>query len=228
MSKVNCSLLFVVLFVGLVVWPASAPAAEYFSPEAKLPSPLIQEAAGEIVIYPYGLMTKNMLMVRKSPGQALPGPGPGENINSFFDIYVEVSTDGGGSWTNGYAPDSFFDIYATYEGGGGGGGTLYQTEATALTFSPIPGVMIRESPYSTTHSMGTASVTPVSGGYMIDSFFDIFTELSVDGGLTWLPSETPPSHVEGTPEPGTLVLLLSVGGLGLLGWAWRRLHGSRA
>lgn len=78
--------------------------------------------------------------------------------------------------------------------------------------------MIRESP--TLASTGQTTVTPIGGGlFQIDSFFDVFTELSLDGGATWLPSvnttHTAPyaGHVElqGVPEPSTFALI----GLGL-------------
>ena len=41
---------------------------------------------------------------------------------------------------------------------------------------------------------------PVSGGYMISSFFDIFTEISLDGGNTWQPAQQS-GHVEMHPDP---------------------------
>src|ERR1043166_1521493 len=43
--------------------------------------------------------------------------------------------------------------------------------------------MIRESP--TRQSIGQTTVRAVEGGYMISSFFDVFIEISLDGGLTW-------------------------------------------
>ncbi len=47
-------------------------------------------------------------------------------------------------------------------------------------------IMIREDPARA--STGSTDITDVGGGlYHIDSFFDVFTELSVDGGLTWRP-----------------------------------------
>ena len=76
------------------------------------------------------------------------------------------------------------------------GGELYQTEMLQLNISggSLPaGTMIRESP--TLQSTGQTTVKPVAGGFQIDSFFDIFTELSVDGGATWMPSTTGPGHV---------------------------------
>jgi hypothetical protein len=44
--------------------------------------------------------------------------------------------------------------------------------------------MLRESP--TLASTGQTTITLEPGGtYRIDSFFDVFTELSLDGGTTW-------------------------------------------
>ena len=53
------------------------------------------------------------------------------------------------------------------------------------------GVMIRESPSKA--SLGRTSVrNAVSGSYMISSFFDVFTEISLNGGQTWSPSISAP------------------------------------
>ncbi len=50
--------------------------------------------------------------------------------------------------------------------------------------------------------------------YQVDSFFDVFTELSLDGGTTWLPS-IGSTHLEAStnvvPEPSTLTLLALAG-----------------
>jgi hypothetical protein len=82
--------------------------------------------------------------------------------------------------------------------------------------------MIRESP--TLPSLGQTSITNIGGGlYHIDSFFDVFTELSVDGGATWIPDSHGPAHVELgplVPEPASAVLL-AVGVLGIAGLARR-------
>lgn len=51
-----------------------------------------------------------------------------------------------------------------------------------------PGVILRESP--TLQSAGQTTSKPVAGGFQID----IFTELSLDGGQTWMPGDRP-SHV---------------------------------
>jgi hypothetical protein len=74
-------------------------------------------------------------------------------------------------------------------------------------------VSVRESP--TLRSSGMVAITDEGGGmYRIDSFFDVFTELSVDGGQTWLPDVAGPHHMTLVPEPSTL-LLLALGGIAL-------------
>lgn len=72
----------------------------------------------------------------------------------------------------------------------------YNTEMLQLDIQGgnLPaGVMIRESP--TLQSTGQTTIAHNGTGYHIDSFFDIFTELSVDGGQTWNPSSSGPGHV---------------------------------
>jgi hypothetical protein len=49
-----------------------------------------------------------------------------------------------------------------------------------------PGMQLRESP--TLHSTGQTTVRSIAGGqFQVSSFFDVFTELSLDGGQTWTP-----------------------------------------
>lgn len=78
-----------------------------------------------------------------------------------------------------------------------------------------PGFMIRESP--TRASLGETHVRSLGGGqWRVDSFFDVFTELSIDGGQTWTPSNTP-ARFELIPTPGSGALLACA-----MGWAMRR------
>ena len=56
-------------------------------------------------------------------------------------------------------------------------------------------------------SVGRTDVYDLGGGlYHIDSFFDVFTELSVDGGNSWIASSSP-CRIDLVPEPASLVLL---------------------
>jgi hypothetical protein len=99
----------------------------------------------------------------------------------------------------------------------------FDTEMLAMTMtgtSPLGPFMIRESP--TLRSTGQTSIQALPGGnFRIDSFFDVFTELSIDGGATWMPDNTGPVRVELVPEPGTMTLL-GLGAAVLAGLGWRR------
>lgn len=122
----------------------------------------------------------------------LNGLPPGEPVlgtlsaMSFFDVFVELQIDG----TRVYDTEMLqMDILANVGG---------------QTF------MIRESP--TRASTGRTTVRALADGtYRIDSFFDIFTELSVDGGATWIPADAP-THMTLLPAPGACALL-GIGGL---------------
>ena len=82
----------------------------------------------------------------------------------------------------------------------------FQTEMLALNLVGGGGILIRESP--TLQSQGQTTITSIGGGqFRIDSFFDIFTELSIDGGQTWIPSNGATRVELGTPEPGTSLLI---------------------
>ena len=74
-------------------------------------------------------------------------------------------------------------------------------------------LIVRESP--TYASMGQVAITDIGGGqYHIDSFFDVFTEVTVDGGQSFMAASAP-VHIELVPEPATLAVLV-LGGAALL------------
>ncbi len=87
-----------------------------------------------------------------------------------------------------------------------------------------PGVLLRESP--TLPSLGQTTIEDLGGGlYRIESFFDIFTELSLDNGSTWIPGDGAARvTLQLIPEPASASLvgaaLLALCGLG------RRGHGN--
>ena len=91
---------------------------------------------------------------------------------------------------------------------GGPGFTFYDTELLQLDISGgglPPNMRIRESP--TLPSTGKTAISPNSaGGFTIDSFFDVFTELSTDNGVSWQASTGAPPRMRftGTAPSNTL------------------------
>lgn len=134
-------------------------------------------------------------------------PLPGGTSQSFFDVFLELSVDGGGAATplwgkmemelvslNGLPP-----------------GVPYDTEMLSLNLVSPYGHLIRESP--TKQSLGKTAIreSPTKASYLGgDSFFDIFTELSIDGGQTWTPASGS-VRLQSVPEPGSLALAITGG-----------------
>ncbi|MBM3810866.1 MAG: PEP-CTERM sorting domain-containing protein [Acidimicrobiia bacterium] len=96
----------------------------------------------------------------------------------------------------------------------------FQTEIVSMSLTGS-GLILRESP--TLPSNGSLNITNLGGGnYRIDSFFDVFVELSLDNGTTWIPQqESGGVRIELVPEPGTLSML-GLAGLALGFMARRR------
>lgn len=80
---------------------------------------------------------------------------------------------------------------------------VFQTEMLALDISGgslPPGTMIRESPSLV--SPGEHVVLPAGGDFLVGGFFEVWLELSMDGGQTWTPAQTPvhvQMQLEGVP-----------------------------
>ncbi len=113
-----------------------------------------------------------------------PNPVVGNaTVQSFFDVWLEVSTDSGATWSPRSGTGS---INVTQSFGGTSGGVETWSISISGVDSMVPGLLLRESPTLT--STGTNTYTPVTSGYSIDSFFDVFLEISTDGGNSWQPT----------------------------------------
>jgi len=126
-------------------------------------------------------------------------PPMGGPQNHVFgsEVVAQIAVNGGASMpiqgnantTVGVQPD-----------GSNGPTRFFDTEMLQLDLVAGP-ALIRESP--TRPSLGRTSITDLGGGtWRIDSFFDVFTELSVDGGQTWMPS----TDMQGNPAAGRMQL----------------------
>jgi hypothetical protein len=173
----------------LVAPPASAGETPQFAATDLFPPPTLRykEASGEPMWVTYGGIrwTRDFTVRALSPG--LPLPPPGEASLATFPAVVcfDVSSDGGSTWQSVSASaEATARIVAT-----GLTGT-FDAELLGLDLasSDLPaGLRLREAP--TLPSQGRTTVTPVADGYMIDSFFDVFLECSVNGGGTWLSAD---------------------------------------
>ena len=121
-------------------------------------------------------------------------PLPDGEIEQFDSTVQGVFDDGSGPQLvtlNGPAQIKVIDKLPTEETGS------WQTEILSMDLSGNVGglsIQLRTSPAQP--SMGQTSVTLLGGGglYQIDSFFDVFVELSIDGG-PFQPSLGPPGRM---------------------------------
>jgi hypothetical protein len=133
--------------------------------------------------------------------------GLDEHETFFSTLMAEVNVNG-----SPFAPATANGPVSTVVRNKAGNTTgTFDTEMLSMSLtgnSPFGPFMIRESP--TLPSLGRTSITDIGGGmYHIDSFFDVFTELSLDGGQTWIPDSQGPARVTLgpiIPEPTTAVL----------------------
>lgn len=136
--------------------------------------------------YAGGIILQNTKLHYFNFSEAAPGTNGTHVYTSLPQMDFQYSANGGVSFSQGRAPVSLAMI-ARYRMNAGAT-EMYDTEMLSLNIQGgnlPPGVMIRESP--TLASAGGITLTPSNGVYQIQSFFDLWTEMSVDGGQTWMP-----------------------------------------
>jgi hypothetical protein len=133
-----------------------------------------------------------------------------------------ISMNGGASFTPFQAPANVTVQLNSRSDLDTGSTRFFDTEMLSLNLSggTLPGgIMVRESP--TKASLGRTSVRTIAsdGTYRISSFFDIFTELSLDGGQTWSPSVVFAGEVHlGTSQPRPQVSITRSGANVIISW----------
>ena len=173
------------LSAGLILWVGLASAS---CSSANMCIPPLSDCAytGTCdVLYPPGVEIKNLTLYDfTSCVNVLPGDIRSALLSCKMD--VEFSADAGLTWSFCQAIPTNCHVVFSWTGTGSQGEDLYLGTIDDLTAAGggLPSyVVIRESPVR--NSTGPASVVTLTGGYQIDSFFDVFTELSLDGGMSW-------------------------------------------
>ena len=151
-------------------------------------------------LYANGIILTNVSHSKFTQTQPPPSPGASQTENFGSEVDGLISLNGGASFQPFSAPASVSVQVNSRSDLDNGSTRYFDTEMLSLNLSGgnLPGgIMVRESPSKA--SLGRTSVrTDGTGGYHVSSFFDIFTEISLDGGQTWSPSVTGP----GTMSPG--------------------------
>lgn len=183
------------------------------------------------LVMAYGGTTWVRNFTVSSPTNRVAPPESGTiTVSSFFDIFTEISTDGGATWLPRRDSVATVGAQITFDHQTGDTryyNTLMQTLAVSDPDDPFRMRLDTTPPGA---SSGGTSITPDSGFYRIDSFFDIFTELSVDGGSNWVAAnarsldggatwtpvpEGASLRIEAIPEPSGFGLILLSGFLAL-------------
>ncbi|TAK53874.1 MAG: HYR domain-containing protein, partial [Bacteroidetes bacterium] len=134
--------------------------------------------------------TKHWLVSNFRTSSSPPTLGNSAVMNFDGTAKLQLSSDGG---------SSFFDVFTEFTSSvnvnhtmDDAGKETYDTEmlSLSLTGGTLPtDVLLRESPTRASTGKTTIRTAP-TGGYFISSFFDVFTELSVDGGGSWVPADS--------------------------------------
>jgi len=209
---------------GLMIWTAgvvlamvAAAQGGYVASTDALPSPRYE--SGEIDSnYTYDgldrrIRTEDISLLPTTPPIA--PPDPGQWVESFFDIsyHVEIELEPGvvSVWDGQSQMQLLIGAAPMVPGEEP---RLFYMEILSLeVFDPAqPWIAIREDPAAA--SLGTTTLDDVDPDWWVESFFDVCTQLTMDGGGTWAPAWEP-IHMTGMPEPGA-VALLALGGLALI------------
>src|SRR6185436_5466922 len=107
-------------------------------------------------------------------------------VHSFGSVVSGLmSTDGGATFSEISLPAAV-RVRTTHDHMEGDMQVLRaEIESMEIT-NTSPPIRIRESPVLL--SAGVTTVRPIPAGYAISSYFNVWTELSVDGGAHWIPS----------------------------------------
>ena len=149
---------------------------------------------------------RNLVLRQFSQSIAPPLQGSSTSITCNSQVDMEVTADGGTHW-QAASTSGTIGLQIVCRLGSTGGTEYYDTEMVQMSVGggTMPQMwLLRESP--TKASLGRMTQTSNgNGSFTIDSFFDVFTELSTDGGNAWQPVLSGPLPVQlDAPPPLTL------------------------
>jgi hypothetical protein len=145
-----------------------------------------------------------------SPGSAATYSDPSALLS--FELSVDQQT-----WFSAQASGAW-DVTISNSTPAGSSISTFDTEITGLNLtgtSLFGNLMLRESP--TKQSLGRHTFRPEPRGYRVSSFFDVFTELSTDGGITWIAADRSIHLSASAPPaaPGSIFITQNAGGGGV-------------
>ncbi len=186
----------------------SAVAANAYSTDAFPPTGFFNSPSGVPTRYLNGLIARKFQYQIPKPPSPKPPPCltcPPELFDFPAVMNFEVSTDGGGTYQPMTAQVSSTQVMARHSEDTADT-RFFDTELLLFRVSPGPtlaGIMLRESPTLPSKGKTTVQTVPSPTGpgtYRIGSYFDVFTEVSLDNGTTWSPVVNP-THLELNPQP---------------------------
>ncbi|MCX6894564.1 MAG: HYR domain-containing protein, partial [Verrucomicrobia bacterium] len=159
----------------------------FFRTNTLPPGGQYRTSPGSATTYPNGVIIVNLVESQFTSTYVPPALGSNQFQSFSAALNFMVSLNGGSTYACVSATASV--VVRVTHSSDAGGTQFFDTEMLSLNISGgglPPGVMLRESP--TLVSPGQTTIRSVPDGYMISSFFDVFTELSLDGGATWTPA----------------------------------------
>ena len=137
-----------------------------------------------------GIVIRNLDFGSFSNSTPLPALYNTDVLTTNAQATLEVSIDGGNNFTPYTTPSNcLVNLHHTWDYGNTREIDIEMLGMDLSGGSLPPTVRFRESP--TEQSLGTCEIDPPTPNYSVDSFFDIFYEVSLDGGVNWIPATTP-------------------------------------
>ena len=175
-----------VLFAWVAIVPSSRAAEWFFWSDSLPPSggEFVSPAESTTEYGSTDVRLRNWSLVDFTPSYAPPALGDTQILTLVAQADLQLSLDGGTTFSNATAPANIV-LRATLTNMTSMTRFL-ETEVLQLEIaggSLQPGVVIRAHP--TQASLGLTTIRSVSGGYRIEIFLDVNTEVSIDGGQTW-------------------------------------------